>query len=622
MNRKTDVELGMDRRITRRDFMHDTGIAALGMTFAGSVKGNTESEAQHSYPPTKTGLRGSHTGSYEIAHALRDGLALPQPTDLDETYDLIVVGGGISGLAAAHYYRKRFGHDSRILILENHDDFGGHARRNEFHQGGQMRLSMGGTHNLEHWKFSDTVNDLMRELGIHQGKLRDNMQYRYGYNARNGPSIWFDQDTYGSNRLVTNYTLQNWTPDQSLDCIDEFPLSSDAKKQLRELYTTRTNVLAEKSEDEARAYLSSISYVEFLKQHGGLDDEAIQIFHSAQHGGWGLELRALSAAEGLSVGLPGLNLLDATDMMEDRDYPVAMFPDGNASVARLLVQVLIPEVSPGTDVNNIAVAEFNYSKLDRPGSPTRLRLNATVVNARTEKDGVAVTYATGSNWSTIRGRHCVMACYHSILPHLLPELPNDQKEAQRFQVKMPLILANVLLSSSKHMDSLGIDQVHCPGRMLRNLFMFKGINNGGYSHRMEDDGPVPLVFWGSLTPPANAYTVKEQLRASRERMLELTLEDYEREIRTVLDGLLSPAGFDVAKDILAITVNRWPHGYSYEYLDLWDEDYDDGNWPHQVASRPFGPITFANSDAGASAYTHVAIDEAYRAVAELNRASL
>ena len=179
------------------------------------------------------------------------------------------------------------------------------------------------------------------------------------------------------------------------------------------------------------------------------------------------------------------------------------------------------------------------------------------------------------------------------------------------------MLTNVLLRSSEPLDRLGINAVACPGRMHGQMFMFKGINNGGYTHALEDRGPVPLVFWGSLTPPDDAHTVHEQLRGSRERMLALSFEDYEREVRTVLAGLLDGTGFDVAKDVLAITVNRWPHGYAYDYLQLWDPPYADGEAPHEIARQPFGRITIANSDAAASAYTHSAIDEASRAVSEL-----
>jgi spermidine dehydrogenase len=211
----------------------------------------------------------------------------------------------------------------------------------------------------------------------------------------------------------------------------------------------------------------------------------------------------------------------------------------------------------------------------------------------------------------------VLACYHSIIPHLCPGLPQAQREAMRYQVKHPLLLTNVLIRNTDALDRLGIDGVRCPGRLMSRLFTFRGINTGGFEHAIDDPGPVSLIFWGSISPPPAAVDVHSQLRASRQKMLALSFEDYEREVRTVLDGLLGPAGFDVRRDVLAITVNRWPHGYAYEYLDLWDPDWADGEAPHEIARRPFGNIAIANADAGASAYTHVAIDQAYRAVREL-----
>jgi spermidine dehydrogenase len=210
-----------------------------------------------------------------------------------------------------------------------------------------------------------------------------------------------------------------------------------------------------------------------------------------------------------------------------------------------------------------------------------------------------------------------MACYHSIIPHLCPQLPEAQSEAMKYQVKHPLVLTNVLIRNTDALNKLGIDGLRCPGRLHAHMFTFRGINTGGFKHDMADEGPVSIVFWGSISPPKEAVTVKEQMRASRMIMLGLDFEDYEREVRTVLDGLLGPAGFDVKNDVLAITVNRWPHGYAYDYLDLWDTDWPDGGAPHEIARKPFGNITIGNADAGASAYTHEAIDQAFRAVQEL-----
>jgi spermidine dehydrogenase len=617
--KKSDRELGMCQDITRRDFIHDAGLAALGLSLPlGVVASGDPGSAGQYYPPTLTGMRGSHPGAFETAHELAlEGRSFTATRDLDEEYDLVVVGAGISGLAAAHYYRAKFGENARILILENHDDFGGHAKRNEFHQGGQMRLSLGGTHNLEHWKFSDTVNAMMDELGIDTGEMLRNKEFGYGRNGRNGPARWFDADNYGQDKLLTGCSFQEPDSERMLACVDEFPISETARDQLKHFYTMRINVLEGKNEEQARAYLEGTAYTDFLRHHGGLGDEAVHLFDNANHGGWGVETRSLSIAECVEQGLPGLHLLGKSSIADAGEYPAAFFPDGNASLARLQVHALIPEVAPGTNADNIAVAKFDYKLLDRPGSPVRLRLNSTVINASNIDSGVGVTYINNGQPLRVKARHCVMACYHVIIPHLCPQLPEAQKTAQKYQVKRPLLLTNVLIRSSSAMDKLGIAGVRCPGRMHGSVFMFKGINTGGYNHKFADNGPVPLTFWGSISPPEDVVDVKDQMRASRAKMLALTFEDYEREVRTVLKGLLGPAGFDVKRDVLAITVNRWPHGYSHDYLHLWTPEWPEGEAPHEIASRPFGNITMANADAGADAYTHVAIDEAYRAVQEL-----
>ena len=618
---KSDEELGMTQQITRRDLIHDAGLLAAGLMLPLASQATTEPgsvPAPGDYPPVRTGMRGSHPGAFEGAHALaRDGKVFSEPTDLDEQYDLVVVGGGISGLAAAYYYQQRFGTNTKILLLENHDDFGGHAKRNEFHQGGQMRLALGGTHNLEYWQFSDTVNTLMAELEIDIAELHRNTDFKYGSEGKNGAAIWFDEQTYGENKLLTDASLMRWGTPLTAEVINQFPMSAEARRQITRLYTSRENVLSDMSEEQIEHYLSSTSYTDFLRTKLDVGDEALQLFDNANHGAWGVETRALSVAECLEMGMPGLTLMGREPEETAWDYPAAFFPDGNASVARLLVKKLIPEVAPGANSSNIAMAKFNYSQLDKPKSAVRLRLNSTAINVHATDKGVAVSYLNDETLLRVNSRHCVMACYHSIIPHLCPDLPDEQKTAQKYQVKTPLLLTNVLLRSSAPLDKLGISGARCPGRMHGGMFMFRGINTGGYEHHLDDNGAVPLTFWGSISPPADAIDVRDQLRASLLKMLSLTFEDYEREVRTVLDGLLGPAGFDVNKDILAITVNRWPHGYAYEYLDLWDPEWAPGEAPHEIASKPFGNITIANADAGASAYTHTAIDEAFRAVNQL-----
>jgi spermidine dehydrogenase len=167
------------------------------------------------------------------------------------------------------------------------------------------------------------------------------------------------------------------------------------------------------------------------------------------------------------------------------------------------------------------------------------------------------------------------------------------------------------------MEQLGINGAYCPGRMHANFYMLKGISNSGYTNRMSDPGPVILSFSGTIAAPQGVADVREGFRQSREKMLDLTFADYEREIRTVLDGMLGPAGFNGDRDILAITVNRWPHGYAYEYRDLYDPIFPSGKAPHHIARLPWGNVAIANADAVASAYLDSAVDQAYRSVQEL-----
>lgn len=613
----------MQRQISRRDFVYGSSIAALGLMLPvggcqTDIGGDVAPIPGVDYPPLKTGMRGSHPGSFETAHALaREGVRFDNPVDLDEHYDLVVVGAGISGLAAAYQYRKKFGLESRILVLDNHDDFGGHAKRNEFRQDGDMRLAWGGTMNLEFLSFSDVVLGFLEELGIDVHQLSSDLDFHYGGDK---PAIWFDAETYGSNVLVPGFSMYSRNLD-ALDSIDQFPLSESGRAALKQFYTSDANVLEGMDESEIDRVLYKTSYTAFLTQYAGLPDEVVELFIKATDGYWGVQTHSLSVAEALQAWLPGSHLLgDAANRAvgAEESEKVAMFPDGNASIARLLVRSLIPAVAPDADPVNIATAQFDYAQLDRAESRVRLRLASTVVHVENRDDKVAISYVGDGNVARVQARHCVLACYHAIIPHLCPELPEAQKEAQRYQVKHPMLLTNVLVRNSRALDNLGISGAYCPGRMHAKVWLIKGVNTVGYQPDTSEEGVVPLMFWGMMAPPVRDIPIHDQLRAARGALLSLTFEDFEREVRTVLDGMLGPAGFDVAEDILAITVNRWPHGYAYGYLDLWDPEWEAGMAPHEIARQPFGNITIANSDAAASAYTQAAIEEAIRAVEELN----
>jgi len=618
-------------RITRRDFVHDVSLAGLGLALPWSISDRAHANLPPYYPPTLTGLRGSHAGSFEVAHAFaREGRHFDNPQPLDESYDLAVVGGGISGLAAAYYYRKLHGAGARILILDNHDDFGGHAKRNEFHQGGPMRLAWGGTVNIEYPKYSPEALGLLRDLGIDILRLRTHYTFNWlGAGGGLQPALLFNRSRYGRDVLLRGVTLDGLLPGELARQVDAFPLSGDARTKLKAFLLADRDVLAGKSPEERVAYLRGRSYTDFLRQQFGLPDDAIQIFSNAPSGFWGVPAEHLSIAEGLWSGLPGAHVVGGWDEpgLDENDRNVAMFPDGNSSIARLLVRALIPGSFPAMAVDadpfGIVIAQLDYGALDGPASPVRLRLNSTAVHVENAADGagVAVDYVNEGRLLRVCARQAVLACYNAIIPHLAPELPAAQKTALAQCVKRPMLVVNTVLRNGQALRKLGIKGAQLPGSFLQNIFLVTGVNVGDYRPEWKPGDPCVMQSFASFGGPLVNVGLAEQARAARAQMLDMPFEDYESEVRRVLQSLLGTGGFDAARDILAITVNRWPHGYARDHLDLEDANWNVEPGPEVVGRQSLGNIAIANSDAAADAYTHAAIDQAWRAVNDLGNAT-
>jgi spermidine dehydrogenase len=627
MSLPTDRDLGLHRPITRRDFVHDVSLAGLGLALPWPTLAHSAADGGVPYyPPTLTGLRGSHAGAFEVAHGLaREGRHFTNPGALDEDYDLVVVGGGISGLAAAYYYRKLHGPQSRILIVDNHDDFGGHAKRNEFHQGGPMRLAWGGTVNMEYPKFSDVAMGLVRELGIDIPRLREDYTFNWmGAGGDLKPALLFNQARYGRDVLLRGVTLDELEPRELATHVDAFPLPDDARAKLKDFLLSTRDVLAGKSPEERQAWLHGTRYTDFLRDYFDLPDAAIQIFSNAPSGFWGVSAENLSVMECLWSGLPGAHVVgglgDPGQAENDRD--TAMFPDGNSSIARLLVRSLVPasfpDMAADADPHGIVTARLDYSALDSGASPVRLRLSTTAVRVANDAGGVAVDCVHDGQLRRIRAKQSVLACYHAIIPHLAPELPAGQKAALSKAVKRPMLVVNTVLRDGRAIEKLGIKGAQLPGSLLQNVFLVTGVNAGDYHPRWRPDDACVMQSFASFNGPMPAdASVADQMRAARAQMLAMPFEDYEREVRSVLSSLLGPGGFDPARDILAITVNRWPHGYARDHIDLEDADWNTEPPPEVVGRQRFGNVAIANSDAAADAYTHAAIDQAWRAVNDL-----
>jgi spermidine dehydrogenase len=637
---KSDQELGMDRRITRRDFLNGVSIA-VGAAFPPDWKwleslGIPQSpfapeKSPDYYPPILTGMRGTTDAAMEAGHALRDGKVWPNATPDKERYDLIVVGGGISGLSAAYFYRKIAGPSARVLILENLDDFGGHAKRNEYHTPERILLGYGGTQSIDSPnRWSSHARGLIQELGVDIQRFEKYFDRAVDPNPSESDCVFFDKETFGEDVLVAGRGKLPWS-----EFFGKAPLSDQAKEDLTRLYTAKVDYLPHLSTSQKKVLLAKTSYKDYLLKYGKLHADALPYLQKQTYGLYGVGIDAVPAADLAGLSYPGFDGMDlsgppgpglgAEITQRDDSAPyIYHFPDGNASIARLLVRALIPGSAPGTTMEDIVTAKMNYAALDDPKSRVRVRLNSTVVKAANvgEPDNskeVQVTYVRGGRAHSVRGNVCILACWNMVIPYICPDISRKQKDALAYGVKVPLVYTNVQIRNSSAFKKLAVRRIKCPGSFFTTVEMDYPVSMDDYKYPASPD--VPCVLHLEKIPCGSGATARDQQIAGRMELYRMQFATFERNLRSQLERILSPGGFDAARDVQAITVNRWPHGYAYEYNSLFDPNWPENERPCVVGRQPFGRISIANSDAGAFAYTSAAIDEAYRAVKEVTRFS-
>ena len=618
-----DRRLGMNADISRRDFLNGVSVA-IGASLLPTSSNAQDIGAQDVagyYPPQLSGMRGSHLGSFEAAHMARDG-ATWDGDDTGEQYDLVVVGGGISGLSAAYFYRQAAGKDARILVLDNHDDFGGHAKRNEFTINGRLMIGYGGTQSLESpGGYPDIAKQLLRELGIDTERFYEAFDRKLYSSLGLKRGTFFNKGTFGTDHLAIGNLIDP-------KVLGKLPISDRGKRDLKRLLADEDEYLKDMPVADRRAYLGSIDYRTYLKKHAGIDDEVLNIVQARGLGLWAIGIDALPARVAWSSGFPSFADIDlgGTTYRRDRDEPyVFHFPDGNASVARLLVRKMIPAVAPGNSMEDIVTARFDYRQLDNPDSAVRIRLNSTVVRARhiddDLKNPVQVTYLRDGEARSVTAEHVVMACYHAMVPRLCPEMPQDQRTAMSNALRAPLVYTNVLICNWLSFVKLGIQRASCPGCYHSSVSLDFPVSLGDY--QCPKDPNEPMVLHLTRVPIFPGLSAREQFAASKRELLATSFETFERNIRDQLGRLLGEGGFDPARDIAGITVNRWPHGYAYGYDPETDRvAFEPSQWPVEKrhwrkASKRFGNISVAATDAASNAMTESAIEEAHRAVSDL-----
>ena len=616
-------DLGMRRRIARRDFLNGialavgSGVAARTMALDafGWRAQPQPAGAQPLYPPAATGLRGNYPAAIDAfapiqRGAYRNGSALD--VDTQERYDLVIVGGGISGLAAAYFWRKALGPEQRVLVLDNHDDFGGHAKRNEFQYNGRTFIGYGGTQSIATpYPYSYTAKRLIEDLGI---AVERNSEFaaRDAFQKLNlGAAMFFDKEHFGEDRLVAGNGRLPWP-----EFFAKAPLSDAARRDLARIYGKNPDYMAGMTADEKIARLAGISYQDYLLNIAKMTHDALPFF-LAQGGRNNKRVDTTPALEAARRGSPGFNGLGLTFDEEFRESSYTFhFPDGNASIARLLINRLIPSAIGGHQtMETIVQAPLSYERLDESKSAVRIRLKSAAVRVSPERARVSVAYLHDGKVHGVSGRFCILACYNALIPALMPELPDRQKDALAYPVKVPMMYNNILIRRWTAFQKLGVSNITAPGMYHTGSSLDPGTTIGGY--RGVTTPEEPIIVRMVRNPNKPGLPRREQHRAGQQELLSMTFEQFELEIRRQLARMLAGGGFDPAADIVGITVNRWPYGYAYTYDTIGDPDVPPEQRPHVIGRQRFGRVAIANADAGAAAFTNQAIDEAHRAVEEL-----
>ncbi len=630
--------------ITRRDFLDGvgltigTGITPASLLLAGCGPGHDAGSAQGgaaAYPPAATGMRGSHAGAFEVAHRLRDGEVFDLSAKPVEQglYDLIIVGSGISGLAAAWFWRKR-DPAAKILILDNHDDFGGHAKRNEFSFAGQTLIGYGGTESLQSPKalFSPVVNGLLKDLGVDTARLA--AAFDRDHYPRRGMSraVFFDKASFGTDALVAGSPILSVADDLDPARLNarplpaflaDFPLADGPKQQLIALYTDKRNFWPGDNAQAIAHRLDHMTYLEFLTTWWKVDPLVVACLRNDTCDFFAVGIDGVSATDAFRYGYPGFQglalTLDEEARAEMGEPYIYHFPDGNASIARLLVRGLVPGIAPGTTMEDIVTAPFDYTRLDGAGSAVRIRQRATVVRVEQPKGPVDVGYVTDGVLHRVQAKACIMAGYNMMIPYLMPGLPQDQADVLRRNVKGPLTYTNVLLKNWQAWDRLKVHAVTSPSAFFSVVKLDYPVSLGTYRFSADPAQPVLLhMVHVPTVPDVPAETdLATRYRMARTKLFDMSFADFENPLRRMLGAMLGPGGFDADRDIAAITVNRWSHGYSYSPSALYDQT-DTKPFPEERGRQRVGRIAIANTDAGWGAYTHIAIDQAWRAVNELH----
>lgn len=613
--REASVDAGMSCPISRRDFLNGVLIgsgAALLSRPAPAASGKAAATA--AYSPSGSAWTGyGGVGDYrwangntqaviDAAHGIRDrqypdASALP----VDETYDVVIVGGGFSGVTAAYEFNKLRKPGQTCLLLENHPMLGGEAKQNEFDVDGRRLIAPQGSNGGLVVKPGDQVGgryevyaEYYRELGLPS---------RYELEPVAGgaekyvlPNDHFDPMILES-RFATGYYFadEGWVRDPIAARFANTPWPAGVQKELDDFVNNRRDVVSGKP--DADRWLDSISYYDLLDTLGYGREVRSYVDPLLGVGNFGVCGNAVSAHAAKRLTLPGTIPSNTPNRFADID--VVSFPGGNATILRKMLTRVLPDAIGGDgSLSAVAHGPIDFAALDKADAPVRIRLESTAVRIRhdgapSSAGAAIVTYARGGKLHNVRAKAVVVATGGWVSRNIVADLPQAHAEAYREFRYGPVVTANVAVRHWRFFDKLGFAAARWFSGLGWHVCVRRNVALSKDTPPLTPNSPIVLTFYIPLLNPSVDPAVQGQV--GRAQLLAMSYADFERQIREQMTQMFGAAGFDARRDIAGIVINRWGHAYFAPPLGFFFGSAGKAA-PHEVLRTPHGRIIFAHSE--------------------------
>ena len=598
--------------ITRRDFVNGvlvgSGAALLGSSAPLSAKAPAVNYAPSGSAWTGYGGVGDYrwsNGNTEVvrdaAHGIRDRLYPDPNLSIEESYDLVVVGGGFSGTTAAYEFHKQRKPGQTCLVLENHPIFGGEAKQNEFDVDGHRLVAPQGSNGALVVKAGDQVGgryqtyaEYYRELGL-PGHY-DLEPLAGGAEKYKLPNDHFDPMIL-EGEFATGYFFkeQGWVKNPVAAHFSNTPWPQSVQKELDDFCNNRRDVVS--AQADADRWLDSITYYDLLDKLGYGAEIRKYVDPLLGCGNFGVCGNAVSAYGAKRLTLPGTIPSNTPNRFADID--VVSFPGGNATILRKMRTRILPEVFSRTDsLEGVALGSLNFQNFDRQGAPIRLRLASTAVHIRHDGDpatagSVLVTYVREGKLHRIRAKAVVLGTGGWVNRNIVGDLPPTYVEAYRQFRYGPVLTANVAVRHWRYFDKLGFTAARWFSGLGWHLCVRRNVAWHANTPPLTPDSPIVLTFYIPLLQPT--VDPAAQGAVARTQLLSTSYAQFEQQLRGQLTEMFGSHGFDAQRDIAGIVLNRWGHAYMAPGPGFFFGAAG-GPAPHDVIRAPHGRIIFAHSE--------------------------